>query len=59
MTTTETPNAEIPNTDPTQALAECRAMLDAAPLSVLVEIRDALQVMRDQPATLVDADDPE
>ena len=50
MTTTETPNAEIPNTDPTQALAECRAMLDAAPLSVLTEIRDALRVMRDPPA---------
>ena len=45
MTTTETPN---PEPDPT--LAECRAMLDAAPQSVLIEIRDALRVMRDPPA---------
>lgn len=45
MTTTETPNPE-----PAPTLAECRAMLDAAPLSVLTEIRDALRVMRDPPA---------
>lgn len=43
MTTPDNPNSK-----PT--LAECRAIIDAAPLQVLVEIVDALRVMRDQPA---------
>ena len=54
MTTNDDPTTKAKPT-----LAEIRAMIAAAPLSVLAEIRDALQVMRDQPATLADPDDPE
>ena len=39
-------------------LADCIAIIDAAPPPILVEIVDALRVMRDSPAALVvDADD--
>ena len=38
-------------------LTECRATIDAAPLQILVEIRDALRVMRDPPAAQVIDDD--
>ena len=53
MTNTKTPN---PETTPT--LADCLAVIHAAPPPILVEIRDALRVMRDQLAAQVVDDRP-